>query len=217
MPHRHSLQYHATFCGVVTILAFPMLMQYQPRNAKSAHVYGIGIERNRQSGSGSRVVSPAVVATWFSHYDDSRIAQLDLMVLWCGTPGWFLSEGSQQGGGGRGSKFGEMISTHYIERGGVRLVVEFDSGASIATITGRSVSTDVPMQDVNVILVDEVDSDSGLVVLGTRWVEPELSGSTIEPIFQRSPELFDYLMCDARLPEPHQAMMELVCSRMRGQ
>ena len=223
MPHRRSLQYHATFCGVVTILAFPMLMQRQPRNAKSAHVYGIGIERNRQSGGGSRVVSPAVVATWFSHNDDSGIAQLDLMVLWRGTPGWLLKEGYNRsggggGGGGRGSNFRGMVSTQYVERGGLKLVVQFDPGTWIATIKGGSVSTDVPMHDVNVILVDQVDSESGLIVLGTRWVEPELSRiSDIETIFQRSPELFEYLMCDAQLPEPHQAMMELVCSRMRGQ
>lgn len=58
------------------------------------------------------------------------------------------------------------------------------------------------------------------VVAGTRWVEPQLAAGPmgIESIIQRSPELFEFLRCDAILADVGmQQMMNLQCARMRGQ
>ena len=50
------------------------------------------------TSSGSRVVSPAVAATWITKHRQAGDGELELLVLWRGSPGWFL-EGGQDGVG----------------------------------------------------------------------------------------------------------------------
>lgn len=71
------------------------------------------------------------------------------------------------------------------------------------------------------ILVDDVDSAGGPIVSGTRRIDPELSGTPppkqLPILLQRSPELIDFLRCDARVPDPKaQPMLDVVCAQMRG-
>jgi hypothetical protein len=169
------------------------------------------------TSSGSGPVSPAVVATWICHYERSDFGELDLLVLWRGTPGWFMRGGSGgssgQSGGGRG---GRPPVVQHLFFGDLALDLQFDPQAHTAQIQDREIS----LKDANVILVDAVDSAEGLKVAGTRWIEPYLSESPvrIETLLQRSPELITFLRCDIGLPDPTmQKMMELMCARMRGQ
>jgi hypothetical protein len=49
-----------------------------------------GFANGGNSMSTSRVVSPAVVASWVSHESFADRTVTSLLVLWRGTPGWFL-------------------------------------------------------------------------------------------------------------------------------
>jgi hypothetical protein len=146
---------------------------------------------------------------------------LDLLVLWRGTPGWFMagSGGGASGGGSSPPSAGEGQRGPEVQRlffGGLSLEVQFDPVTGTAQIEDEAVS----LQGVNVILVDEVDSAHGLRIAGTEWVDPQLPESPvqIEALVRRSPELFSFLRCDKRLPDPQvQHMIDLICAQMRGQ
>src|SRR5262245_34371676 len=69
--------------------------------------------RGFRSGGGglstSRVVSPAVVATWRAHDNYADDSTTTLLVLWRGTPGWFVGgRGSGSGGGGGAGRSGSF-------------------------------------------------------------------------------------------------------------
>jgi hypothetical protein len=163
------------------------------------------------TSSGTGVVSPAVVATWLSHQETSDVAALDLLVLWRGTPGWFM-KGSSKGVTGSGTG---AVSVQHIRYGGLDLTLEFDRETRIARIQGRG----IPLQDANVILVDQVDSPEGLQIIGARQVDPQFGKlpEDIGPILRRSAELVSYLRCDVRLPDAEvQEMMDLLCARILG-
>jgi hypothetical protein len=175
------------------------------------------------AGGGTQAISPAVVATILTRQERDKPPELELLVLWRGTPGWFMqaqgggggmSSGGNGGGGigdgGRGPVYQRMFF------GSLSFELEFDPQKQTAKIQGREVS----LQNANVILVDDVDSAGGPQILGTRWVEPHLAAGPmgVESIIQRSPELFEFLRCDAILADiGMQQMMNLQCARMRGQ
>jgi hypothetical protein len=177
--------------------------------------------RGGGTARGSGVVSPAVVATWSTRSEPSGGWALDLLVLWRGTPGWFMAGGGSGSSGGGASPpsagHGQRgTEVQHISFGGLSLELRFDPGTSTAQIQDEVIS----LQDANVILVDEVDSAKGLRIAGTVRVDPQLPGSPgeIEAIVRRSPELFSFLRCDTRLPDPQaQQMIDLRCARMRGQ
>lgn len=115
-----------------------------------------GQPRGMGMSSGSRVVSPAVVATWISQYEPPRFTELELLVLWRGTPGWFMrSDGGEstsgsmgppgQSGGVAGER-GPVV--HQISFGGLKLVLRFDPQTRSAQIQDREIS----LSDANVIL-----------------------------------------------------------------
>jgi hypothetical protein len=165
-----------------------------------------------RTSSGTRAVSPAVVATWLSHQETSGFAALDLLVLWRGTPEWFMKDSSKRT---TGSGTGAM-SVQHIRYGGLDLTLEFDREKRIAHIQGR----EIPLQDANVILVDQVDGPEGLQIIGARRVDPQFGKlpEDIGPILRRSAELVSYLRCDVRLPDAKvQEMMDLICARILGQ
>src|SRR5688572_8573680 len=58
----------------------------------AATVCSAGEKRPENVGTtgGSRLVSPAVVATWIVRTEPRDVAELKLLVLWRGAPGWFL-------------------------------------------------------------------------------------------------------------------------------
>jgi hypothetical protein len=174
------------------------------------------------SSSPSRVISPAVVASWVSHsnYADGRMTTL--LVLWRGTPGWFSGSGGSSSSGSSGSASswgsGQRQSSEYasFSQGGHTFTMEFDYERNIVKMLGQDVSLDA----TNVVLVDFVDSTTGPVIVGSRWVEPVQvtppSGDPVAAIIKHAPDLFDYLRCDLSVPDAAMnAMLAMVCGRMR--
>src|SRR6185295_3623608 len=83
------------------------------------------------STSGDAIMSPAVVVSWTAS-PATPPTKLDLMVLWRGTPGWFL-QSSGHGGGARGG--GQRVDQrlHY---GNVDMTVSFDAATRATRIQG---------------------------------------------------------------------------------
>jgi hypothetical protein len=84
-------------------------------------------------GAGGGIVSPTVMATWLEH-DGGPVAILDLLVLWRGTPGWFLSSG------GTSSSAEGASASMTIEMPGDDLRVVFDATTRIARVQGERIS-----------------------------------------------------------------------------
>jgi|SRR5687767_14806420 len=170
------------------------------------------------TSGGSRLVSPAVVATWIVRTEPSGVAELKLLVLWRGAPGWFLRTDSSglsgriltQSGGGES----DGVHVHNLSFGGIPLNLEFDSRKRLARVQGN----DVPLESANVILVDDVDGNDGPQVVRLLRVDPAFpeSPARIEAIIRRSPDLFSFLRCDSRVPDSKvQSMLDAVCAQMK--
>jgi hypothetical protein len=170
--------------------------------------------RSASMSGGSPVVSPAVVATFFTSAEPSGAAhQLDLLVLWRGAPGWFMRGGSKGGAssmsGGGGDAGGRIV--HQFSEGGLSFSLEFDRQARLAKIQGREIA----VGEDNVILVDDVDNPRGFTIVGTRRIDPAFSGSLkdLRTLFKRSPELVAYLRCDTQVNDARtQQMMDYICA-----
>jgi hypothetical protein len=178
---------------------------------------GRGFTRGGAGMSTSRVSSPTVVASWTSHENYADGSATTLLVLWRGTPGWF-SKGTHNGSGASsGSGPGGSFDYQYVSEGGLTFTIEFDYDKRIVKILNQEIS----LKEVNVVLVDFVDSTNGPTIVGTRWVDPQPPGqpSAVDPIaavVKRTPELFDYLRCDLSLPDPvMKVFMPIICGQMR--
>jgi hypothetical protein len=165
--------------------------------------------------SGSPVLSPTVVATFIIRTPPKGTPELELLVLWRGTPGWFMREGSSESSSS-GVSLGPGESGIVVERlsyGGIQLDLEFERGKRIARIQGREIALDT----ANVILVDDVDGSAGPQVAGSLQVDPAVHDEPagIEVIIRNNPELYLFLRCDARLPDATaQPMFDSICARM---
>jgi hypothetical protein len=176
---------------------------------------GRGFNRGGGGSSTSRVASPTVVGSWMSHesWSDGVTTKTTLLVLWRGKPGWFSKSSSSGSSGGGGASTGSQ----HLSYGGLNLDIEFDYDKSIAKILGQ----DISLAENNVVLVDFVDAPGGATVVDRRWVAAaapdQPSGpDAIAAIIKRTPELFDYLQCDAPLGDAAMsAMMRLICGQMR--
>jgi len=163
--------------------------------------------------SSSRVASPTVVATYRAHDGGDGTSILDLLVLWRGSPGWFMRVNGASSGSGLNGGFGQWYSYQWASYSGITLMVEYDSARNTAKIRDREIS----LNNANVVLIDGVDS-SNPTFLGTQWIDPSLSGTgdPVPTIMKRSPELFEFLRCDLTLPDPAQQMiLALICGQMR--
>lgn len=171
-----------------------------------------------ETSSGSRVVSPAVVASWIAHTEQGGPPELELLVLWRGAPGWFMRTDSSGSSGSISGRSGSDdqdrgLWVDQLNYGGLSLGLEFDRRAHTARVQGQEVS----LGSANVILIDDVDQASGPIVAGSLRVDPQLVEAVqIETVVRRSPELFDFLRCDAKLPDSaEQAMLDSICARMK--
>ena len=170
------------------------------------------------SNSGTAPVSPSVMATEMGSVDAAGRGTLQLLILWRGTPA-----GSCNGGGGfeqwrrriDGRRVRARSISHWISQGGVNLTVRFDPAARKVWIQDAEIALD----DANVVLVDGVDSPAGPQVVRTLRIDPEYE-TTMEPppygspaaaadaaaarpaqtFIRRSPELIEFLQCDAPVP-----------------
>jgi len=163
-------------------------------------------------GGSDGVLSPTVVGAVFTHRDAAGSNALDLLVLWRGSPGWHLKgdgHGSSSGGGPTPGRRGTSV-----RYGGLVLHALFDGAKRLCQIEGK----DVPLNDHNVVLVDEVDSTSGPRVLKTLRIDPALpEPPRMEIAIRRSPELVSYLRCDLKLPDARQqTMMDIICGHVIG-
>ena len=182
-----------------------------------------GFVSGGHSTSTSRMVSPAVVASWMSHDSLADGSSTSLLVLWRGTPGWFSKgrPGQRSGGSSGGSEGSGARAYQYFTEGGLTFTLEFDHDKHTVTVLNETFS----LKDVNVLLVDFVDSATGPAIVGWRFVEPgppappAVPGAASDPIagvIRRSQELQDYLRCDLTLPDPAMnAMTAMVCGLMR--
>jgi hypothetical protein len=215
-PDRQSLNYicaEAIFRELVsgerTVTPIPV-GPVQNRAADATPLPSFQPDARSGSSSGSAVVSPTVVAGWFTRRDGPA-AMLDLLVLWRGSPAWAL-RGNQAGGssgGGAGQRQGMTI-----RRGDLALHAVYDAAARTCEIEGRV----VPLGDDNVVLVDDVDSRDGPRVVKTLRIDRALvTTDGVAAAIRRSPELAAFLQCDVKLPDARQqAVMNVICMRFAG-
>ena len=156
--------------------------------------------------SAEQPLSSAVVANWTAHRDAAGNLMLDLLVLWRGTPGWWLTGGQHGGSSGGGGTITRMV----LNRGGKELTVAFDARTGVATVQGK----DITLGNANVVLVDDVDARDGPKIVRTMTVDPQLPQPTrVDGKILGSPDLIAYLRCDVRLPDAgKQAIVDVVCA-----
>jgi hypothetical protein len=149
--------------------------------------------------AGSGEVSPSVVATWEAHNApiSSPTANqpvgpllLDLLVLWRGSPGWFVDGGMEAGGSSH---------LHKLSSRGRVLELRFDPERRRVQIGGKAIT----LEAANVLLLDNVDRP-GEITVSTATVDPAFprefgrAGAAMDPLgsmLQRSPELLAFLRC----------------------
>lgn len=163
----------------------------------------------RGFGGATGVISPVVVAQWFASRTN-RVEELELLVLWRGTPGWFL----QPGGSGES---GGALGTHYtwIKYGAVDLSLDFEESTRRVTIQGKNT---IELGANNVLFVDEVDSEAGPRTVGLILVPRAMPGSAgqIAPILRSSPRIMSFLRCDAGSESPRRSILQPLCLQNVG-
>ena len=161
----------------------------------------------------SRPISPTVLATSIVRGKNTA-----LIVLWRGSPGWFWRDGNDRAETTSGSSE-RMVYT--LTSGTVHAEIEYDVSGNTARLLNREVS----LKDATVVLVDNVDSLGGPVIVGERVVSPG-SGTPGNPevgVFQLNPDLYDFLQCHAALPASRdptvdlkQRMLAASCDHLRA-
>jgi hypothetical protein len=160
-------------------------------------------------------MSPAVVATWITEQEGDAPVQLQMLILWRGSPGWFLRPGGSSVSSSGSSIRDRETHSATIIQGGVRLTYGYDTETRRATVQGRTLD----MREDNVVLVDDVDSAGGAQVIGTMRLPRSMPGSAgqIGLVLRRSPEIMSFLRCDASVPEgAPKAHVERLCLQNMG-
>ena len=188
------------------------------------------------STSTSVPVSPSVMATVMGVISRDGRGEIELLVLWRGTPGWVLRNGgsgsSSGGGGAMGAPTGESTHSAWFSQGGVNLQLRFEPKSRKLWILDREVA----LNNDNVVLVDDVDSVTGAQVVRTLRIDPAFTPVTRQlppgyPVrerlgpmtmmmpppqefIRRSPELVEFLRCDvvpSGLSAYEQQIFEMWC------
>src|SRR5262245_23951185 len=168
----------------------------------------------RGGGGGTMPTSASVMGTSLTR-SVGDVHELELLVLWRGTPGWWAT-GSSGSSGGVNSSRGAW--SQRFSQGGQDFEIRGDSNAHTADILGRTFD----LTKGNAILLDEVDSPGGPRIVGTVAVDPRLPNGTdpnqILMLLGRVKELRDYLRCDTPLPNPAmQARVASLCALVLSQ
>jgi hypothetical protein len=165
---------------------------------------------------GGGQLSASVNATWTGHGPPPNGPwTLELLVLWRGSPGWWQTPGigsMTSGGSAIGGQ--PQLVTHSVSIGGRRLELQFNPQTREASLQTQVVG----LGESNVLLVDDVDSVTGPRIVGSVRVEPvfEESGNGVDALVRQSPELVDFLRCDAAMADPNmQEMMARRCAQIR--
>jgi hypothetical protein len=151
------------------------------------------------SGDTTTPISPTVVATWVTERAGNDPEQLRLLVLWRGTPGWYLGHGGSIGGQSSGGRTQETL-----EYGDIRLTLDYRARDTVA-INGR----EVRLGTDNVVYVDDVDAPAGARVVRTSRIPSKMPGSAgqIGLAIRDAPDVVAYLQCDARASDAKRQMM----------
>ena len=190
------------FGALAGLLTLASALQEQPQRLPTRQTGGVS--------SATQPVSPVAMATWLTR-DGSNRSELDLVVIWRGAPGWFLSSqrGSQQGesSGGRAGLFWTAIKF-----GDLRLDLSLTSTPRVVSIQDRS----LPIPDKNVVLVDHADNPTNHEIVSTLTIDPTFVDQRIGPVLGRSPEIVAFLRCDVRLGRPVDGALQKLCADIIG-
>jgi hypothetical protein len=153
-------------------------------------------------------MSPVVVAQWFTH-GKAGVEELQLLVLFRGSPGWFL----HPGGSGRSGGIGGPAYT-WIKYGDVMLTLDYDAARRTATVQGKV----LPLSGNNVLFLDDVDRASSPRVAGMMTISSAMPGSSaqIAPLLRGSPRIMLFLRCEAGNESPQRALLEPLCLQNVG-
>ena len=138
-----------------------------------------------KQGGQTRPLSPSVMGTIVT-----RDEQVELVVLWRDSPGWFLGRSSQESAGGNGRTF-----NMFAEHGGVQLRLSYDREAHLARVG----EVDVPLSGgKNVILVDGVSARGRKPTVNAFAANLSTASSNpvLASILSRSPDVIAFLKCD---------------------
>jgi len=137
------------------------------------------------------ILSPTVVMTSFTERSADGQERLELVVLWRGSPAWFLESGGSSTQSSRSQDFDRVTFT----QGGRTFTLEFNRGKRVAVLLGQTLD----VSQNNVVFVDDVDSASGARVSGQTRLEKVIpgTGGQIGSALKQSPEIMDFLRCDA--------------------
>lgn len=119
--------------------------------------------------------------------------RLELVVVWRGSPGWFLKGNERHSsGGGSGHTFSSTV-----RYGGTEVSFEFIGAAARRVILpDRSVD----LGDHNVVLVDDVDAPTGPRFIKSLRIDPAIEELGLPaPAVVRSLELVEFLQCEVKL------------------
>jgi hypothetical protein len=168
------------------------------------------------TSSGGGELSGSVSATWTAIGPPPNGPwTLDLLVLWRGTPGWWHTPGigsmtaSDNPIGGQ-----PRLITQSVAVGGRTLELRFDPQTREARLQSQLVN----LGEGNVLLVDDVDHATGPRIVGSVRVDSvfDNSGNGMDALLRQSPELVDFLRCDAVMTDANmQEMMSRRCAEIR--
>jgi ketosteroid isomerase-like protein len=151
-------------------------------------------------------VSGSTVATLVTK-DRSAV---DLLVIWRGTPGWFMTPDYQASRGGSGPLFdGTLFFGGHLFNWDINFI------SRIAHVAGSRLD----LKDRNIVLVDGIDAPTGPRIVKILKVEEELSADSpdVRPRVWRIPGIAAYLQCDQRFADARVQMLHgLACSPLTG-
>jgi dienelactone hydrolase len=137
------------------------------------------------------ILSPTVVMTSFIERGADGQERLELVVLWRGSPAWFLASGGSNTQSSRSRDLDRVTFT----QGGLAFTLEYNRAKREVVLLGKTIDVSVN----NVVFVDNVDSPAGARVTSQMRVEKVMPGrgGQIGLVLKQSPQIMNFLRCDA--------------------
>ncbi len=122
---------------------------------------------------------------------------LDLLVLWRGTPGWWLPPAGGIGGTTSDRNAARVLKSadHFVTFNGRTIMLRFDPTRRIVRLGDEMLI----LEDRNVVLVDEIDGATGPRIAGSVRVDRLFADGPdgLERLLAKSAEVLGFLRCDA--------------------
>lgn len=200
MPHRimpNLRRLVATIIGIFVVIHFAAAAQPQ-RPSPAA--------RRPSPRTDTTPVSGTTVATLVTK-DGSAV---DLLVLWRGTPGWFMTSDYQASRGGSAPLYdGTIYFNGHLFNWDINFVTR------VAHVAGSRLD----LKSRNVVLVDGMDAPAGPRIVNTLTVDedPSVTFPDMRPLVWRIPALVAYLQCDQQFSDPKVQMIHAFqCTFLTG-